>query len=97
VSQIAQATQSFGDWLLLEEKIEGSDDTWRKRWCMLSNLQLDIYKTNHETEPLQSFALASIKELAFGDTIAKTKQFCFTFTSVDAGQVKLVAESAERE
>eukprot|EP01103_Thecamoeba_quadrilineata_P016312 TRINITY_DN5419_c0_g1_i1.p1 TRINITY_DN5419_c0_g1~~TRINITY_DN5419_c0_g1_i1.p1 ORF type:complete len:323 (-),score=59.69 TRINITY_DN5419_c0_g1_i1:178-1146(-) len=82
-------------WLFRNEnELNTAEDVWKKRWCILDHYKLDVYHNTKATEPLGSYALASIGELSFGGKSGRP--FVFSFKTTE-GFVNLSAESEEEE
>lgn len=66
-------------WLFIEEEMEGSILTWKKRWGALSPQKLLFYKTHidiEHQEPISAVDIASIEELEFQE-LPSPDRFCF--------------------
>ena len=85
----------IGGWLYREESVQGSLNTWKKRWNVLTLTKLMCFKHNSATEPISSVSIASIEEMAYGANVGdKSRAFAFSLTT-PRGLVKLAAENEE--
>jgi hypothetical protein len=72
-------------WLFRKEVVEGSEETWRKRWVVLDIETVSVWKNANRTpEALcESVPTHLIREMSFGSALEDRKDFAFMFTTMD--------------